>query len=206
MMRARRGFTLLELIVVLAVLSVVSTLGISAFVSITSYYNTTARRAALDVQAQEIFERMREDCAMVVPSSFAGGSFFSVRQMEEVKRYGRVPLEDDSVVLPISFFNPITEEVVRASVQYSIDRSEGTPRLMRRLEGGFDKAEPQGAEEPLAEGVMSMRIEYFDGTGWRAEWNEGTHPSALRVSIVMQDLDRPYEQTARKCAFPIRVS
>jgi prepilin-type N-terminal cleavage/methylation domain-containing protein len=206
MMRARRGFTLLELIVVLAVLSVVSTLGISAFVSISSYYNTTARRAALDVQAQEIFERLREDCAMVVPSSFAGGSFFSVRQMEESKRYGRVPLENDSVVVPISFFNPVTEEVVRASVQYRIDRSEGVPRLMRRMEGGFDKAEPQGAEEVLAEGVMSMRIEYFDGTGWRGEWNEGRHPSALRVSIVLQDLDRPYEQTARKCAFPIRVS
>jgi hypothetical protein len=77
---------------------------------------------------------------------------------------------------------------------------------MRRMEGGFDKAEPQGAEEVLAEGVMSMRIEYFDGTGWRGEWNEGRHPSALRVSIVLQDLDRPYEQTARKCAFPIRVS
>ncbi|MBI1319119.1 MAG: prepilin-type N-terminal cleavage/methylation domain-containing protein [Candidatus Hydrogenedens sp.] len=203
---AARGFTLLELIVVLAVLSVVSTLGISAFVSVTSYYNTTARRMALDERARQVFESIQEDCAMMVPSGFAGCSVFSKRQMEETKRYGRVPLENDQMVLPIAFYNPVTEATNRASVLYAIDRSEAQPRLIRRLEGGFGNPAPQGAEEIVAEGVLAMRIDYFDGKRWLPEWTAAQHPDAIRVSLVLQDLDRPYEQVARKCAFPIQVN
>jgi len=201
----QRGFTLIELLVVLAVLSVVSTIGVSAFVSITSYYNATERRLDLEEQAQRAFDYFADDVALMVPSSFANASVLSTREMEEEARYGRVPLENDSIVLPISYYDPLQKQVVRASVQYIIDRSMPLPQLQRRQAPGFGVVDPDGRTMPIADGVLSMRIEYFDGRKWQPAWTEEQHPRSIRLSVTVRDPYRPDEQLSRRSAFPVRV-
>ena len=115
------------------------------------------------------------------------------------------PLENDTVVLPVSYYNPLTETMTHASVSYHIERGDGSPRLVRQLEGGFGVEKPGGAIEPVAKGVMSMRIDYFDGAEWLPQWRQLEHPDAVRVSLTLQSPFRPDEQISRKSAFAIRV-
>lgn len=199
------GFTLFEMLVVLAVLGVVSSIGISAFVSISASYRTIERRMNMETIAQNILDTVREDCNLIVPSALSGRAVQAERAMEETRRYGRVPLENDRVVLPISYFNPIAGKLERVRVMYHIDREGPMPVLRRTMEGGYGPGDPAGASEVVAAHVLSMRVECFDGQEWLPGWDNAANPAALRFSVTVADPDRPYEQTARSAAFPVRV-
>jgi hypothetical protein len=127
------------------------------------------------------------------------------RTMEEQVRYGRVPLENDRLVMPVSIYNPLVGAVERMMVMYHIDRDAGPAKLVRTVQGGYSKDLPAGATSVPAEGVLSIRFEFFDGTAWQAGWERAEHPVALRCSVTVFDADRPYEQISRSAAFPIRV-
>ncbi len=201
----RAGFSLVEMLVVLAMLGVVSTVGIGAFVSITGSYRTTEKRMDLEGVAQRALASIGEDCSLLTSSRLAGTALRGVRSMEDAARYGRVPLEDDHIVLPVSYRNPLEQRMERLSVAYAIDRSEAPARLVRTMQGGYGHETPSGATETIAIGVLSMRIDYFDGTTWKENWSAEQHPLQVRVSVTVFDLDRPYEQVARSATFPIRV-
>jgi hypothetical protein len=128
----------------------------------------------------------------------------AVRAMEEGKRYGRVPLEDDRLVLPISAYNPVSGGMERMTVMYHIDR-QGVPRLVRTMQGGYTKSDPAGAKEILAGMALSVRFECYDGTEWKAGWDAPTHPLAIRCSVTVSNVDRPDEQIARTATFPVHV-
>ena len=68
----RAGFSLIEMLVVLAVLSVVTTLGVSAFASITGSYRATQRVFNLEHVAQKVFESVERDCAAVTSAELCG--------------------------------------------------------------------------------------------------------------------------------------
>ncbi len=201
----RGGFSLVEMLVVMAVLSVVTTIGVTMFATITGSYRETERRMDLGNVAQNAFDSIRKDCSQVTTSSLAGVPLRGVREMEEQVRYGRVPLEDDRLILPVSYFNPLQDRMEHVTVMYHIDRSEGQPKLVRTMQGGYGAEDPAGAQEVIIPGALSMRFEFFDGTAWQPGWSAATHPEAVRCSITVSDLDRPYEQVSRSAAFPIRV-
>lgn len=204
-LRKHAGFSLVEMLVVLAMLSVVSTVGIGAFISITGSYRTTEKRMDLEGVAQRALESIGEDCSLLTASRLAGTALRGVRSMEDAARYGRVPLEDDHIVLPVSYQNPLEKRVERLSVAYAIDRETAPARLVRTMQGGYGHEAPGGATETVATGVLSMRIDYFDGNVWQENWSAEQHPVQVRVSVTVFDLDRPYEQLSRSATFPIRV-
>lgn len=203
--RCRGGFSLFEMLVVLSILGVVSTVGIGAFVSITSAYRTTEKRMDLEATAQRALDAIRDDLGMITPSRLAGTAMSGVRGMEEEHRYGRVPLENDRFVAPLSFHNPLEKRTERITVAYAIDRANGVPALVRTIQGGYGHELPAGATQVIAPGALSMRIAYFDGNQWLAEWKNSEHPLALRVSLTVHDLDRPYEQLSREATIQLQV-
>jgi hypothetical protein len=192
------------MLVVLSVLSVVSTIGVTAFASITTSYRETDRRMALNDVAQRIFDSLERDCAEVTPSALCGVPVRCVRAMEETKRYGRVPLENDRLVLPISTYNPVTGRIERTTVMYAIDRQR-VPQLVRTMQGGYITGDPAGAREILADDALSVRFECFDGKEWKSGWEAATNPIAIRCSVTVANPDWPDEQIARVATFPIRV-
>lgn len=202
--RGARGFSLFEMLVVLAVLSVVTTIGITAFATITTSYRETDRRMALNDVAQRIFDSLERDCAEVTPSALCGVPVRAARAMEETRRYGRVPLENDKLVLPISTFNPVTGKMDRLTVMYGIDR-ESAPQLVRTMQGGYNTTDPTGAREVLADNALSVRFECFDGKEWKAGWDAPGNPLAIRCSVTVANPDWPDEQIARVATFPVRV-
>lgn len=204
-MKRRSGFTLIELLTVLAVLSVVSTMGVAAFFKITDHWRVTTLRQTMGTEAKDAFSALRADLGTLISYDLSGVPLHGVRRLEEEKRYGRVPLEDDSLIFPVSYTNPLTGTVVRRSVHYSINRVAGLPRLMRH-EGPLGAERPDEQEEVVAEGVLAMRCSYFDGRQWVPEWPGGPLPDAIRVSLVLQGVHRPHEQIARTEVFTLQVA
>jgi len=97
----RKGFTLFELLVVIAVLSVVSTIGVQMFGVVSDGWRTQDRRVALANTADQAIDRMRDDFAQVVSAKMGGVAISGEQRMEEKRREGRVSLEDDRITLPV---------------------------------------------------------------------------------------------------------
>lgn len=203
-MTRRAGFTLLELLVVIGVLSVVGTLGMTALSAVTGHYRTQSLRMDIATRADRAFAEMQADFGRALASGRGAHAIRGERRLEEVQRYGRVPLEDDAVTLPIESVHPDTGLAEHLSVRYAIDRSGPVPVLKRTL-GPLGADPPQGASFDIVRGVLSMTVEFYDGATWRRGWDEARHPRAVRVSLVAQDPDRPFEQVARAAEFTVHV-
>lgn len=203
--RARRGFTLIELLVVIAVLAVVSTIGMRAFFSVTDGWRQLSLRTALSERATAAYVTFQRDLGQVSSARLGGVAIAGQSRLEEAKRYGRVPLEDDLVTLPVQLPTaPGAPPTQRLQVTYQIDRSTDPPALVRR-EAALGSAPGDGAAQVVAAGVLALRVEYYDGAAWARTWSAAQHPKALRVGLVLQDADRPYEQTARTAVFAVAV-
>jgi prepilin-type N-terminal cleavage/methylation domain-containing protein len=204
MKQRRAGFTLLELLTVLAVLAVVSTIGIGVFFSITDHWRETTLGMDLQKTANRVFDSMRRDIDQVVSTRRTGAPLWGERRLETEQRYQRVQLENDRFVLPIETLNPVTELHERYSVLYEIDRSGAAPALVR-VSGPLGARLPDGAREVLAPGVLALRVAYYDGIDWQPEWKGPALPEAVRISLVLMDLVRPWEQIVREQTFNVYV-
>lgn len=205
MSSTRRGFTLIEILVVLAVLGVVTAIGTRVFVELTGAWRQAAIRTDLNEQAQRAIDAIRRDVSQVLSPRLSGVGLTNISAMEDQQRYGRVPLENDQLVLPIEFMTP--DGLARQSILYSIDRGGEVP-VLRRTVGAFPTAPGDFAEmgSAVAEGVLSMRVEIVVVGRAYSDWRGRQTPEAVRVSIVVQDPDRPHEQIARTAEFPVGTS
>lgn len=201
----RAGFTLLELLVVLGILSVVTTIGMGAFVSVTGNWRTTEIRAALNARADNIFRGMRRDLDRLVSSRVSGAPVLgSSGSAQQDSLFWHVPLANDRLVLPVFDTDPATGRSQAIRVSYGVERTGAVPMLVRTM-GGLGETTPDGARETAGMGVLGFRVAYLRGGQWQSEWQFPGHPEAIRVSLVLIDADRPYEQVARECVFPVHV-
>jgi prepilin-type N-terminal cleavage/methylation domain-containing protein len=186
------GFTLIEIIMVLALMGVAATLGTVIFSRISDVWKQTTIRTELGVTANMIFDQMRRDFSEVVSPKLSGAVVKGTSQSVRDNRFFKVAIEDDQVVIPVEIVAGPDGRVQRLDVKYHIDRKDGGATLMRTM------ARPGGAETAtvkLADGVLAMAIEYA-----------GTGPSAVRVSVTLMDSVRTYEQISSKAVFPIEVN
>lgn len=196
------GFTLIELIVVIGVLAVPATIGTIMLSRITDAWRTESARSDLSARAEYVFSQMRQDVSSAVSAGVSGSAIKGMVQTAEDERYHRVPLEDDRFFIPAML--PAADGTPqRADVGYYVDREDGECRLMRtvRVSGATDSV-PQ----PVAAGVLAMRVEYAGGQGWQEGWSSGINPDAVRVSLVLLSADRPWEQVVRSSVFPVHVN
>jgi len=198
----RGGFTLIELIVVIGVLAVPATIGTIMLSRITDAWRTESVRNELNAAAEYVFGQMRQDIASAVSARVLGEAIKGMVQTAEDERYHRVPLEDDRFFVPAML--PAADGTPqRADVGYYINREDGQCRLLRtvRAPGATDSV-----QQPVAEGVLAMRVEYAGGQGWQTGWSSGVQPEAVRVSLVLMSPDRPWEQVVRRSVFPVHVN
>lgn len=204
----RSGFTLFELLVVLAVMSVVSTIGVTAYSRVTGVWRVSALRMELGTNADYIFETMRRDVENVAASIRTGQAVQGIDVLSEEWNYHRVPLDNDRFVLPLiqTGINGITE---RLAVKYHIQR-DGAEHLLVRTVGPMDGSEPNGSSLIVSDGdrldVLSMDVEYLHEGGWESRWTGPHNPEAIRVSLTLAGKgQREIEQIIRSAVFPIRV-
>jgi prepilin-type N-terminal cleavage/methylation domain-containing protein len=204
--RYRNGFTLIELLTVLAVLAVVSTLGVTVFFRVTDAWRVTSLRLSLDNVAGSVHDTFREDLTKLVAPAPGRPSLLGVSEIEDQQRYRRIPLESDRLLLRV--WEPSVEDgnPLERTVMYSIDRKSPIPRLVRTYVNDLkDDMTGKGAVRVVAEGVLAMRVEYYDGRAWTKSWNAPTLPAQVRISTVLSDPNRPYEQVGRTLTIPLRV-
>lgn len=206
----KAGFTLLELLIVLSILGVVSTLGTSAFVTVTSAWNETKSLTELEAQAEAAFESIKRDLADTLSYDLSKLSIVGTSQ--DVVNTNTVPAAhdaNDTVSIPIQGASLGRTRQRAAMVGYSIDRdlSKGSlTRTQGELDGKFPTKGRQNVI-PLAY-TIAFRVEYLSNDPdqyWQADWQGPGHPKALRISLILEDLDRPDFQISRKKVFRIHV-
>lgn len=204
MNRRRRpaGFTLMEVLVVIALMGIVTTLGFNVFLKMTDAWQSTRTRTALDRTAAQAFNAIREDLSHVVSPSLVGLALSGVDgTTRDDTRFFGIDLGDDSLAL--STLAPMGAEGVERAVvvKYYVRRGSGQETLVRAI----------GSQETeVAEGVVSLEFEYAAPDGlWQSEWNSDKLPKAVRVSMTLLNPDMAVqmgEQIVRKAIIPIYVS
>lgn len=198
------GFTLFELLVVLAVLSVVSTIGVTAYSRVTGVWRLSAMRMELGSTADDIFNSIRRDMENVASSRRTGQAIQGIDVLSEEAMYGRVPLDNDRIILPIIQVG-LNDTAERLAVRYHVQRDGFSDQLTRTL-GPMDGAEPNGASQVIASNVLALDIEYLSGGAWQPSWSGSAQPEAVKVSITLSGADqRRGEQITRSSVFPVYV-
>lgn len=208
MNRSRRtGFTLVEVVTVLAVIGVVSTLGTAIFFKMTSGWAQVRGRSELDARIEHAFEQIQRDVNEVISQELSGEPLRGILVDEKSELFFDRVLSRDRVVLPVRAAAKRDDIDVAGLVMYRIDTSQEPAQLVRTT-GEFGAAEPSGNPAVMAAGVLRFTIEYApaDGSGeWVRGWDRAQLPAALRVSMTLLDPDQPGEQVARKAVFPIHA-
>ncbi len=203
--RSNNGFTLFELLVVLAVMGVVSTIGVGAFFNITDVWRQSTYRLELGANADLILAKIGNDIAQVASAKRTGVAIQGADLLNDEKKYNEITrLEDDRLVLPLlqKGANGKTE---RVSVQYHVNRLDG-PFVMTRTYGAFGSAAPEGAREEITSGVLTFDLQYLEGEEWAGAWSKPYNPDAIRVSVTVQGaFPRVNEQISRTAVFPIHA-
>ncbi len=199
------GFTLLELLVVLAILSVLSTIGVRAFTKMVTLWSDTSARMELDAKCDTIFDTMRQDMERLASAQRTGHSIQGVDRLETEQQVNRHKPEDDSIVLPVRQRSQGTGSWEEFAVRYHINRDGGSFGLMRTV-GPNDGTVPADTSQLIDEQVIAMNIVYLDQNNvWQKEWTQAQLPAAVRVSLTVSLPNRPYDQIAREAVFPIHV-
>lgn len=201
----RAGLTLIELITGIAVLSVLSTIGMSILTEAMDGWSVAKIHRRLDHQAEDVFAQMRQDFDRVTSSALTGVSLIGgERRDDDANRTGLVRM-DSFFILPVALAQENGPDKT-ASVMYHLGRGKADA-LLRTL-GSLGANPPNGAEQALLEdsAPLNMRAEYLDAQGqWRPEWKEPRLPEAVRVSLTLCDANRPNEQIVRKSVFALHV-
>jgi prepilin-type N-terminal cleavage/methylation domain-containing protein len=199
-----RGFTLFELLVVLSVMSVVTTIGVTAYSRVTGVWRVSAMRMELGSTADAIFESIRRDLENVASSRRTGQVIQGIDVLSEDAMFGRVPLDNDRIVLPIVQVG-VKGTTERLAIRYHV-RRDGVPDQLMRTLGPMDGSEPNGASQIIANNVLALDIEYLSDGTWKPAWSGATQPEAVKVHLTLSGAGQwRTEQITRSAVFPVYV-
>ena len=208
----RGGFTLLELIIVVAISGVVMAIGSSTFVAVASAWNESKTVTELDAQADLALETIRRDITDALSAEVSGVAIRGAsKTVSDSRTYPAAQHADDSLMIPIRALDPSRELSVPASVGYRVDRGAGATGVLVRTVGPLGTANPQTNRLEVMPGavVQGFNVEYLvpGGNGlWVDEWTEPRMPAAVRISLAIEDTDRPNQfQSSRQIVIPVRV-
>ena len=201
------GFSLLELLVSIAIMGVVTTLGVSAFSKMTTQWLETKTMTELENNVETVFESVGKDLADTLSAEVSGHSIVGEdREWINPKEHNPFEYKDDRMVIPVQGVKDGVD--IAVAVQYAIVRNAETTSLKR-------STAPLGSDKwlnplDLIAGVdtLSFDIEYATDnveSPWVKAWTASTLPKAVRVGIVVADRDNAYYQVSRKAVYTIAV-
>jgi type II secretion system protein J len=189
--RTRRGgFTILELVVALIIAGIISAAIASSLSQLGRAREAARLRMTATRRASDALEALRRDIQSAVRSSDLFLTRFRLAG-EVVRSEGR-ELDRDQMLLFSERLKPTrtldyTGEGQEYETQYRIESDDGGPALWRRRDPVPDEYEAAGGvAEPVGEGVVSLRLEAYDGTEWRQDWDSDSDglPRAVRATVT----------------------
>jgi general secretion pathway protein J len=183
--RSRRaGFTLIEILIALAILGLIAVLGYRAVSSLTD------SEAQLSVESQRwrsldaLFARLESDMRLAQPRDVRVGAAIEPAWLAQKDDAGNAVLR-----------------VARAGPEFSLEPGSAGQRIGYRLHNGAVEVlywphldEPTGVEPvayALAGGISRFDIAYLDKSGgWHDRWpllGEPPLPRAIRIQLTLDD-------------------
>jgi prepilin-type N-terminal cleavage/methylation domain-containing protein len=209
--RSRAGFTLLELLVVTGIIGLVMAIGTSTLYGVMAAWNERQAIAELDAKADLALESIRRDVVETLSFEVSGAPVLGkTRTVEDSRTYPPARHRDDELVVPIRAMDPNRPLSVPANVGYRVERSTGTGMLVRTV-GPLSKGFPETNRlEVIPDArVLGFAVQYLapgPGAVWVDDWNQQGLPAAVRVSLSIEDPDRPAQyQASRQAVFPVNV-
>ena len=174
MRRAVRGFTLLELLVAIALMALISgSLYGSLYVGFKAHRSASsvvepARTAALTLGM------LREDFdAALPPTGILAGAFFGTAGTLEFFSCANVPKEGETAC-----------DIRQVDLAVETPAGESQPVLMRRLTTNLlANSEPAVREQVLCRRVISFSLRYYDGTVWQDSWDSVALGDILPLAV-----------------------
>jgi len=187
--KAKGGFTLVELLLSTAIFSVIIGVAYAVFSAGLDLQEKADRRLLRLQSARFALARITEDLQSA--ALFGKAETFLFEGVDGQDENGRA---DDSLDF-LSLSNVSRREGLTASDQCEVgyliyaDPASGTSILYRRLDATVDEDVTEGGTyQELAEGVVSLDIEYYDGLAWQESFESDEElPERVRVTLGFAD-------------------
>lgn len=201
--RNRAGFTLLEILVVLALLGLITSWAATLFIDSQDAWRQIRTRTDLGNRAQFALGQIRSDLAAVISPDLTGVPLTGT----EAYHQGPVlTLADDTLTIPAQYEAIDGSGMMQGKVRYHVQRDENAPLL--RSTGSLADEVPGAQSTRIVEGVVRLRFQFraAGSAEWQPEWNALDLPEAVRVDLVLRDAAYPSEQIARYAVIPVRIN
>lgn len=180
----RSGFTLIEVMIALAILALVAVLGYRALASLTDSEARLTAEAKRWRELDALFARLEADMRESLPREVRTGGGTEAAWIGDVDRTGNAELRFS-----------------RAGPEFAIEAGSAGQRIGYRLRDGAVEVMywPRLDQPPsvasrqyaLAEGILEFRVSYLDARGtWQTRWpaqGEPAVPRAVRVALTLGD-------------------
>ena len=193
MMHARttQGFTLVELILVIAILGILTTMGVVMFGRINNAWTLTRNRTELDAKAEYALDQIRQDLTDLVSPALTGAPLQGADAAVPDAAFPGANAASDTLIIPIRGETPA-----------------GAARVLTRTQTGlYGETQETAPPATVAEGVAQFNVQFLGPDAqWLDAWETAAPPAAVRVSLVVANPDRPERQVARETVFAVRAN
>ena len=200
----RGGFTLLEILLALSVLSVILLLLLSAFTGAARVRETLSARSRGFRQIRLVLDRVGTDLMCAFASSARVESALSLRE-DQLSGMPAATLTFTAFQLPDGDGGHPPAEIVKIRYFPRIG-ADGVTLELRREQSDLPFIENKIAarESAVAEGLRGFRIELYDGTAWVREWPAGgTTGTAMPKKAAVTLVDARGETYRREVPIPL---
>lgn len=186
-MSRREGFTLLEMLIALALLAIIVAASVTVFRGVAQSWQRGEVRSLRYQNARAIFDVMNREISSILPPD---------RQTPLVGLAADDPPLKAGSTGPALFFVALVPGAAPTDVtEIGYWLRGGDQMLMRHLDTDPDvDFQTADADEPLGTQVSAWSLAYFDGAAWQDRWDArqggaqaGRLPKAVRISVTVQD-------------------
>ncbi len=198
------GFTLLEILLALSVLSVILLLLLSAFTGAARVRETISSRAREFRQVRLVLDRIGTDLMGAFATTAREESALSLRE-DQFSGMPAATLTFTAFQLPDGDSGHPPSEIVKIRYFPRIGADGATLELHREQSDlPFIGNKIPSRESVVAEGLRGFRIELYDGTTWVKEWpSGGGSKTAMPKKAAVTLLDARGETYRREVPIPL---
>ena len=191
----RRGFTLLEILVALAILGVVVSAVYASFFSVSASAERLASAEETLQTGRALLEMLSRELRGLTywqdPTTQEGFGLEGHPGAEADRRLDSIRLLTRNYIP--SDADPAAGAMAEIGYFFDVDAASGTARLIRSEDPAVDlDFETGGRLLPLTDRIETFRVTYYDpkDQGWRDDWDAAARrglPSWIRVEITLRD-------------------